>query len=106
RCIVFQLLQFPVPGLFVIFDQDNEKMLERQSLARLADFYQKRNPNLSRSKSELLSDVTHHTFRSLFFAAFKSNDLEYRQAIFAELKDLLYTYLDPHIGDRFIKHSR
>ncbi|MDJ0691186.1 MAG: hypothetical protein QNJ41_22090 [Xenococcaceae cyanobacterium MO_188.B32] len=60
---------------------------------------------MSRDKSELLSEVTHHTFRSLFFAAFKSNDIEYRRVIFAELKDLLYGYLDPHIGDRFIEAS-
>ena len=105
RCVVFQHLQPHIPGLFVICDGNNET-LEHQSRSRLADFYQRRNPSLSRDKSELLSDVAHHTYRSLFFAAFKSNHTEHRQALFAELKDLLYSYLDPYIGDRFIEASR
>ena len=102
RCVVFQHLQPHVPGLFVIWEKNNETLLEHQSRSMLADFYQRRNPSLSRDKSELLSEVAHHTYRSLFFAAFKSNNPEHRQALFAELKDLLYTYLDPHIGDCFI----
>lgn len=104
RCVVFQLLQPHVPGLFMIFNpnNDNEKNLEQQSVSRLADFCQKRNPNLSREKSELLSEVAHNVYRSLFFKAFKSNNPEHRKALFAELKDLLFGYFNPHIGDQFI----
>lgn len=104
-CIIFQLLQPYTPGLFAIFETDTECNLERHSIAQLADFYQKRNPNLSRYKSELISEVTHNAYRSLFFAAFKSNSLDRHQALFLELKDLLFAYLDPHIGDRFIDLS-
>lgn len=105
RCIISQLLQPHVPGLFTIFETDNEQNLERHSIAQLADLYQKRNPNLSRYKSELLSEMSHNAYRSVFFAAFKSHQPEHRQALFAELKDLLHAYLEPHIGDRFIDLS-
>jgi AcrR family transcriptional regulator len=101
RCIVFQLLQPHVPGLFVIFDRENET-LEQQSIARFADIYQRRNPELSPKKCQLLSEVAHHTYQSLFLTAVKIHNPDRRQEIFAELKDLLYGYLDPHIGDRFI----
>lgn len=103
-CVVFQLLQPHVPGLFAIFDREDEK-LELQSIARFANIYQKRNPELSRQKCELLSEVSHHTYQSLFLAAVKIHNPDRRQELFAELKDLLYAYLDPHIGDRFIKPS-
>ncbi len=106
RSVIFQHLQPPIPGLFAICEGDNETLLENKSRSMLADFYQRRNPSLSREKSELLSEVAHHTYRSLFFAAFNSNNSEHRQALFAELKDLLYSYLDPYIGDRFIEVSR
>jgi AcrR family transcriptional regulator len=104
-CIISQLLQPHVPGLFAIFDPDTEQNLERHSISQLANIYQKRNPQLSRYKSELLSEVAHNAYRSVFFMALKRPQPEHRQAIFAELKDLLYAYLDPHIGDRFIDLS-
>jgi AcrR family transcriptional regulator len=106
RCVVFQLMQPPLPGLFIRFDPLNEQNLERQSIATYADFYQKRNPNLSRAKSELLADIAHHAFRSVFFLAFKHSDLEHQKIIFQELHDLLYGYLEPHIDDRLLEqHS-
>jgi hypothetical protein len=96
------MMQPRLPGLFVICDDIS---LEQKSIEQLADLYQRRNLSLSRDKSELLSDVAHHTYRSLFFMAFKSNSAAYRQAIFTELKDLLYNYLDPYIGDRLFGSS-
>lgn len=105
RCVVFQLLQPHVPGLFAIFDLNTERSLEQQSIGRLADFFQQRNPKLSRDRSELLSEVAHHIYRSLFFAAIKSSRPEHREALFAEIKDVLYAYLEPHIGDQFIDLS-
>jgi AcrR family transcriptional regulator len=98
RCIISQLLQPHVPGLFAIFETDTELDLEQHSLAQLADICQRRNPSLSRYKSELLSEMSHNVYRSVFFAAFKIHQPERRQALFVELKDLLYAYLEPHIG--------
>jgi AcrR family transcriptional regulator len=103
RCVIFQLLQPHIPGLFIIFEPNNEKNLEQQSVGRLADFCQKRNPSLSRDKAEILSEVAHNVYRSLFFKAFKSNNSDYRKALVAEMKDLLFAYFDPHVGDRFIE---
>jgi Tetracyclin repressor-like, C-terminal domain len=105
RCVIFQLSQPHVPGLFTIFDSEGEQSLEQRSIAIFADLYQKRNPSLTRQKSELLSEVTHNIYRSVAFMAFKSQDLDRNQALFAELKSLLYGYLEPHLGDRFINRS-
>jgi AcrR family transcriptional regulator len=98
RCVVFHSLQSHIPELLTIDDGDN---IERQTIARHADFYQRRNPTLSRQQSELLAKVGYHIFNSLFIAAFKS-DPPTQVALYAELKDVLYVYLDPHIGDRFV----
>jgi AcrR family transcriptional regulator len=100
HCVIFQLSQPHIPGLFAIFDSKGEQSLEQRSIAIFADLFQKRNPNLSRQKSELLSEVAHNIYRSVAFMSFKSQDLDRHQALFAELKDLLYGYLEPHIGDR------
>lgn len=102
RCIISQLLQPTVPGLFAIFDPETEDNLERHSIAQLANLFQTRNPTLSRYKSELLSEVAHNTYRSIFLIALKCPQAEHRQALIAELKDLLYAYLEPHVGDHLI----
>jgi AcrR family transcriptional regulator len=102
RCVVYQFYQPHVPGLYLIFNQDNQDCLEQQSISRHADFYQRRNPKLSRHKSELLSEVAHGISNSMFIKALKRTDPKLQQELFSELKDLLYGYLDPHIGDRFI----
>jgi AcrR family transcriptional regulator len=100
RCIVFQSLRPPIPGVFDLLDEDKQNLMQA-SIARHADFYQKRHPRLSRSKSELLSTIAHNACNPLLAIAFNSN-AEDRPAIYQELKDLLYGYLDPHIGDRFL----
>jgi AcrR family transcriptional regulator len=101
RCVVYQFYQPYVPGLFLIFNQEDQECLEQQSIARHADFYQRRNPKLSRDKSELLSEVAHSISNSMFIQALKRTDPAHQQELFSELKDVLYGYLDPHIGDRF-----
>jgi AcrR family transcriptional regulator len=105
RCVAFQFYQPHIPGLFVIFNPENQETLEQQSISRYADLYQKRNPKLSRRKSELLAEVAQNASSSLFIAAFKIQNLQRRQELFAESKDLIYAYLNPHIGDRFIDLS-
>jgi AcrR family transcriptional regulator len=105
RCVIFQLSQPHVPGLFAIFDPEGEQSLEQRSIAIFADLYQQRNPTLSRQKSELLSEVAHNTYRGVCFMAFKSQDADRQNLLFAELKELLYGYLEPHLGDRFINLS-
>jgi AcrR family transcriptional regulator len=102
HCVGFQFYQPHVPGLFVIFTQENQDNLEREGISKYADLYQKRNPTLSRQKSELIAEVALRTAQSLFLTAFKIAEPDRHQVLFGELKDLLYGYLDPHIGDRFI----
>jgi AcrR family transcriptional regulator len=102
RCVAFQFYQPHVPGLFAIFNLENQATLEQQSISRHADFYLQRNPKLTRQKCKLLAEVAHNAASSLFIAAFKSDNPDCHQELFAELKDLLYAYLDPHIGDRFM----
>jgi transposase-like protein len=71
-----------------------------------ANLCQGRNPQLSRDKSELLAEVFHRTYNSLFLVALKS-DLDRRHKLYAELKDLLYAYLNPYIGDHLlVSHNK
>jgi transposase-like protein/AcrR family transcriptional regulator len=94
KIVYLQYFLDPMPGLFILFD-DN---FDRAIINQFADLCQQRNPNLSRDKSELIAEVFHRTYNGLFLTALKS-DLEHRQKLYSELKNLLCAYLDPYIGD-------
>jgi transposase-like protein/AcrR family transcriptional regulator len=104
RCIVLQYYLQPIGGMETIMaDLPN---LQSISLKRHANFYRQRNPNLTIAKSELLSEVAHKIVQGLVPNALK-NDEKYRQEIYAEIKDVLYGYLNPHIGDHLlISHNQ
>jgi transposase-like protein/AcrR family transcriptional regulator len=99
RCIVVQYYLEPIDGMDVMMaDLPN---LQSISFKRYANFYRQRNPNLTIAKSELLSEVAHKIVQGLVPNALK-NDEKYRQDIYAEIKDVLYGYLNPHIGDHLL----
>jgi AcrR family transcriptional regulator len=104
RCIVVQYYLEPIGGMDTMMaDIPN---LQSISFKRHANFYRQRNPNLTIAKSELLSEVAHNIVQGLVPNALK-NDEKYRQEIYAEIKDVLYGYLNPHIGDHLlITHSQ
>jgi AcrR family transcriptional regulator len=94
KIVYLQYFLDPMPGLFILFDDK----FDRAIVSQFADLCQRRNPNLDREKSELIAEVFHRTYNGLFLTALKS-DLEHRQKLYAELKDLLCAYLNPYIGD-------
>jgi AcrR family transcriptional regulator/transposase-like protein len=94
RIVYLQYFLAPLPGLFILFDDNFDRMVINQ----FADLAQQRNPNLDRDKSELIAEVFHRTYNGLFLTALKS-DLEHRQKLYTELKSLLCAYLNPYIGD-------
>jgi len=61
---------------------------------------------LSITKSKLLAEVAQNICTSLFFRAIQSDE-SHRQELYAEIKDVLYGYLNPHIGDHLlVLHSQ
>jgi hypothetical protein len=48
-----------------------------------------------------MSEVAHKIVQGLAPNVLK-NDEKYRQEIYAEIKDVLYGYLNPHIGDHLL----
>ncbi len=102
RIVYLQYFLAPISGLFILFDDNFDRLLINQ----FADLCQQRNPDLSREKSELISEVFHRTYNGLFLVALKS-DGEHRQKLYTELKDLLCAYLNPYIGDHlFVMHRQ
>jgi transposase-like protein len=102
RIVYLQYFLAPLPGLFILFDDNFDRMVINQ----FADLCQQRNPNLDRDKSELIAEVFHRTYNGLFLTALKS-DLEHRQKLYSELKSLLCAYLNPYIGDDLlVPHSK
>jgi AcrR family transcriptional regulator len=99
RCVGFQFYLPHPPGLYVIFTQETQEAHERQAIAMHADFCQRRNPSLDRHKIELMVEVTLNISRSLFMTAFKINAPDRHQELLEELKELLFGYLSPYIGD-------
>jgi AcrR family transcriptional regulator len=100
HCIWLHCYQPHVPGLFQVIQVENGQ-IDRESIAKHADCYRQRNPSLSKAKSELLSETAHSMFGSMFVHAFK-NPADRRIALYSELKDALYGYLQPHIGDHLL----
>jgi AcrR family transcriptional regulator/transposase-like protein len=102
RCIVVQYYLQPIGGMESMMA--DIPTLQSISIERHANFYRQRNPNLNIAKSELLSEVAHNIVQGLTPNAFKSDE-KYRHEIYAEIKDVLYGYLNPHIGDHLLPVS-
>jgi AcrR family transcriptional regulator/transposase-like protein len=104
RCVAVQYYLQPIGDMdSMMADLPN---LQSISFKRHANFYRQRNPNLSIAKSELLSEVAHKIVQGLTPNVLKSDE-KYRQEIYAEIKDVLYGYLNPHIGDHLlVSHSQ
>ncbi len=100
RIVYLQYFLAPIPGLFILFDDNFDRMV----IDQFADLCQQRNPHLSREKSELIAEVFHRTYNGLFLVALKSEG-EHRQKLYLELKDLLCAYLHPHIGDDILHNQ-
>ncbi len=104
RCILVQVYLQPIEGLAELISD-----LPIRALAQIdkhANLYRQRNPNLSVAKSKLLAEVLQHMCTSLFLRAMQSDEF-HRQEIYAEIKNVLYVYLNPHIGDDLlILHSQ
>ncbi len=100
QIVYLQYFLAPVPGLFVLFDENYRSI----GISQIADSFQQRNPDLSRAKCELMAEVFYHTYNGMILTALKSDRI-HRQELYAELKKLLCAYLDPYLGDRLISHS-
>ena len=102
RCILIQAYLQPIEGLAEIMaDLPDRALLQ---IDRHANLYRQRNPNLSIAKSKLVAEVLQHMCISLFLHAMQS-DREHRQEIYAEIKNVLCVYLNPHIGDHLLQVS-
>jgi transposase-like protein len=99
RCIALQGYLQPIEGLSELMIDLPDRI---QTLIEThANLYRQRNPNLSIAKSKLLSEVVQHICTSLFLQAIQSDE-SHRQELYAEIKDVLYCYLNPHIGDHLL----
>jgi AcrR family transcriptional regulator len=101
RCIHLQFLQPPVPGLFVLLTNEASDRYNQLSLTQNAEFCRKRNPALGQAQSELVSEVAHNIYSSMFTSIFR-NPPDRRLALYGELKNALYGYLNPYIGDHLL----
>jgi AcrR family transcriptional regulator/transposase-like protein len=99
RCIGLQDYLQPIEGLAELMADlpDRVSVL----IENHANLYRQRNPNLSVAKSKLLAEVAQHMCSSLFLRAIKS-DTEHQQELYAEIKNVLYCYLNPYIGDHLL----
>ena len=99
RCIMLQDYLQPIEGLSGLMADLPDRV--STLIENHANLYRQRNPNLSVAKSKLLAEVAQHMCNSLFLRAIKS-DVEHQQELYAEIKNVLYCYLNPHIGDHFL----
>jgi AcrR family transcriptional regulator/transposase-like protein len=99
RCILIQAYLQPIEGLAELM-ADLPARASYQ-IDKHANLYRQRNPNLSVAKSKLLAEVLQYMCTSLFLRAIQSDE-QHRQELYTEIKNVLYVYLNPHIGDDLI----
>jgi AcrR family transcriptional regulator/transposase-like protein len=103
RCIALQGYLQPIEGLAELIVDLPDRI--QTLIENHANLYRQRNPNLSVAKSKLLSEVAQHMCTSLFLRAIQSDE-SHRQELYVEIKNVLYAYLNPHIGDHLlVMHS-
>jgi AcrR family transcriptional regulator/transposase-like protein len=104
RCIALQGYLQPIEGLSDLMADLPDRV--STLIENHANLYRQRNPSLSVAKSKLLAEVAQHMCTSLFLRAIKSDE-QHRQELYAEIKNVLYVYLNPHIGDDLlISHNQ
>jgi transposase-like protein len=91
---IVYLQYFITPKIFQLFDEK----FERELIQTFANLLRTRNSSLSVQKSELLAEVVHKCYNTLFLIALRS-DSTHRQKLYQEIGDLLIAYLKPHVGD-------
>ncbi len=96
RCIALQSYLQPIEGLAELITDLPHRV--STLIENHAQLYRQRNPNLSVVKSKLLAEVAQHMCTSLFLRAIQSDE-SHCQELYAEIKNVLYVYLNPHIGD-------
>jgi AcrR family transcriptional regulator/transposase-like protein len=99
RSIILQYHLHSIPDLFISLGDMRSTQL--RWIDEHAQMYRRRNPNLDQAKSKLLAEVANDMCNSLFLCALQS-DARHCQEIYAEIKDVLYGYLSPHIGDHLL----
>lgn len=81
-----------------IFQSIDESMTQ-EAIDFMASLLSQRNPALSAAQSSLLAEVCVHSSNAVILAALRSPDLPHRQRLTEQIKDLLVSYLEPHVGD-------
>jgi len=107
-----QLFEHPVSRVMFIqfytqrqnFQSIDESMTQ-EAINFLADILKQRNPLLNDLQLGLLAEVSVHSTNALILSALRNPDLQHRQRLASEIKDLLVAYLEPYVGDGVVKNQ-
>ena len=86
-----------------IFQSIDESMT-LEAIDFMASLLSQRNATLSAAQCSLLAEVCVHSSNAVILAALRSPDLAHRQRLTEQIKDLLVSYLEPHVGDSRLNH--
>jgi AcrR family transcriptional regulator len=103
---VAELFEHPVSRvMFVQFYtarqvfQSIDESMTQEAINFLASLLTQRNSALSQTQCSLLAEVCVHSSNALLLAALRSADPQHRQQLTEQIKELLVSYLEPHIED-------
>ncbi|MDY6940553.1 MAG: TetR/AcrR family transcriptional regulator [Cyanobacteriota bacterium] len=88
---------FVAPEMFSYFDERFTYSL----VDRFAQLLRVRNRNLAIEKSQLMAEVFVKSYNSVLVVALRS-PLQHQKQLYGEIQDLLFCYLEPHAGDKFL----
>ncbi|MEM7762282.1 MAG: TetR/AcrR family transcriptional regulator [Cyanobacteria bacterium P01_A01_bin.40] len=91
---------FTAPTIFKNIDHG----FTQEMIILKAKLLQKRNPDLSDKRCQLLGEICVHGINTLILLALRS-DQAHSQEIFTEIEVLLKAYLRPDLGDEIFKHQ-
>ena len=98
-CVIYTQY-FVAPEMFAYFDES----FDQWQIERFAELLSWRNPNLPKTKSQLLGQVFLRSYQVLLLSALRGEPQQ-RPALYKEIEALLFRYLEPHVGDNVNQQS-
>lgn len=81
-----------------IFQAIDDSMTQ-EAIDFMASLLSQRNLTLNEAQCGLLAEVCVHSSNAVILAALRSPDLQHRQRLTEQIKDLLVSYLEPHLAE-------
>jgi AcrR family transcriptional regulator len=91
---------YTAPHIFQAIDDS----MTQDAIQFMAGILKCRKPSLLEAECRLLAEVSVHSSNAVILAALRTLDETHRRRLVEQIKALLYSYLEPHVGDEQVSY--